>query len=101
MAGIWHSLFVQHEFVVGIEILMASNTEVPPPWAAYPGYPPGDGFWRQAGEPWFTLTWKPYWDSLGEREREAYLVRWNVPAEWRKFYFDAEFSRWLDGVDDV
>jgi hypothetical protein len=79
---------------------MNDHAEVPPPWVTYPNYAPGDGFWRQAGEPWLTMVWRPYWDSLDSQQQDDYLARWNVPADWRRFYFDAEFSTWLDSVDD-
>jgi hypothetical protein len=74
--------------------------DIKPPWVVYPGYPPGDGFWRQAGETWLTLVWRPYWESLSPEEQRGYLVRWHVPNEWRDYYFDADFVKWLDTVDD-
>jgi hypothetical protein len=79
---------------------MIEQAEVSPPWVTYPDYPPGDGFWRQAGEPWLTMVWRPYWDSLDRGQQADYLTRWKVPGDWRRFYFDAEFVGWLDTVDD-
>jgi hypothetical protein len=73
--------------------------EVEPPWVTYPDYGPGDGFWRQSGEPWWAHVWLPFWDSLNDREREAYLSRWSAPEQWALF-FDREFNEWLDNVDD-
>lgn len=72
--------------------------EIEPPWIAYPGYPPGDFFWRDAGEPWVHYVWKPYWDSLTREEQEAYLQRWNAPEEWRYYYL--VFMKWLKETHD-
>jgi len=83
---------------------MAMGADVPeeiqPPWIKYPGYGPGDGFWRQSGEAWLKDVWQPYFDSLSEELQRAYLMRWKVPQDWRDFYFDREFQSWLDTVDD-
>lgn len=35
--------------------------EIAPPWVKYPGYSPGDAFWRQSGEYWYAYVWMPYW----------------------------------------
>jgi hypothetical protein len=78
---------------------MKNNQEIEPPWVKYPDYPPGDGFWRQAGEPWFALVWRPYWESLNAQEQDDYLNRWNVPQIWRLFYFDRDFREWLRLTD--
>jgi hypothetical protein len=64
------------------------------------GYGPGDGFWRQSGEAWIKEVWEPYYGSLSEAAQNEYLRRWNVPDDWRTFYFDKEFQQWLDSVDD-
>jgi hypothetical protein len=77
-----------------------NGMEVLPPWVEYPAYPPGDYFWREAGQPWFTLVWEPYWKSLSESELEEYLTRWKVPDNWRMLYFDPGFRKWLDSVDE-
>jgi hypothetical protein len=74
--------------------------EPAPPWARHPEYPPGDTFWRQAGEAYLTLVWRPYWESLDAAAQDAYLERWNVPEVWRRFYFGEEFAKWLESVDD-
>jgi len=75
--------------------------EIEPPWITYPSYPPGDFFWREPGEPWFHYVWKPYWDSLSPDDQGAYLERWNVPEEWRRYYFEPDsFMKWLDEIDD-
>ncbi len=76
------------------------DEEIEPPWVKYPGFPPGDGFWRQAGEAWLTYVWQPYWDSLKDEQRDVYLERWNVPKEWRSYYFDTDFQQWLAEIDD-
>lgn len=73
--------------------------EIQPPWIMYPGYPPGDTFWRQAGDLWFNYSWKHYWDSLSETEKNEYLIRWNVPTDWSSFYFNKDFQQWLEDVD--
>ena len=77
-----------------------SNNRIEPPWITYPGYPPGDGFWRQSGEAWFTLIWEPFWNSLDSAEQRQYLQGYVVPESWQAHYFDPEFRRWLDTVDD-
>lgn len=77
-----------------------TNEEIPPPWVMHPGYPPADGFWRQSGEAWFTYVWRPYWESLSPPSQEAYLSKWNVPFEWKAFYFDKNFQEWLESTDD-
>jgi hypothetical protein len=74
--------------------------EIPPPWIKYPGYGPGDGFWRQSGEAWFKDVWEPFYLSLSDQQQKEYLARWNAPPDWQKFYFDKEFQAWLDTVDD-
>ena len=76
------------------------DNEILPPWVTYPGYPPGDTFWRQSGEAWFHYVWKPYFESLSSEEKELYLKRWNTPEIWQKFYFNEEFQNWLKEVDD-
>jgi hypothetical protein len=74
--------------------------EIEPPWIKYPGFPPADTFWRQAGEYWFCDIWKPYWDALSPNAKTVYLARWNVPDDWSRFYFDEGFRTWLDSVGD-
>lgn len=74
--------------------------EIEPPWIKYPGYGPGDSFWRQAGESWFCDLWKPFWESLSPSEQEEYLQRWEVPESWLLFYFDPQFRKWLGSSDD-
>jgi hypothetical protein len=71
-----------------------------PPWLQYPGFPPGDAFWRQTGEAWLSRVWQPFWASLGPTERDAYLVRWHAPQAWRLVYGDPDFAQWLEAVDD-
>jgi hypothetical protein len=73
---------------------------VPPPWREYPGYPPGDPFWRQSGQAWLEEIWQPYWQSLTLEAQREYLERWKVPDVWRMIYFDPAFGRWLDEVDE-
>ena len=76
------------------------QTEVRPPWVEYPGVPPGDFFWREAGEPWKTRIWEPYYNALGEPEQAAYLERWKVPEDWNLAYFDKARREFWDHVDD-
>ncbi len=79
---------------------MSNAKEIEPPWITCPGYPPGDGFWRQSGEAWFHYVWRPYWESLSPDAQEAYLKRWSVPSEWWEFYFDPLYQEWLESLDD-
>jgi hypothetical protein len=83
---------------VGVPPSRRPDPEIPPPWIQYPGYPPGDTFWRQTGEAWFTEVWRPYWERLRPDEQAAYLERWNVPEAWR-LYCNPDFARWLEDVD--
>lgn len=76
------------------------SPEIPPPWVKHPAFPPGDFFWRDAGEPWLKEVWEPYWNSLSAEGREEYLKRWKVPDNWRMLYFNPEFRAWLDSVDE-
>jgi hypothetical protein len=76
------------------------NNSLIPPWIKYPRYGPADGFWRQSGESWLKDIWEPFFRSLTDDQQNEYLTAWNVPDEWRRYYFDADFQRWLDHVDD-
>lgn len=78
----------------------SKDNEIVPPWILFPGYPPGDGFWRQSAEGWFTFIWRPFWEKLSPMEQVKYLHRWKVPDEWRLFYFDSDFKKWLEKAED-
>ena len=78
----------------------AADGEVRPPWVEYPGIPPWDFFWREAGEPWRTLVWEPYDNTLGAGEQAGYLQRWHVPQDWQDSYFDQSRRDFWDHVDD-
>lgn len=71
-----------------------------PPWIQYPGYSPGDPFWRQSGELWFSYVWQPYFQNLTDDEKKRYLQEWKPPQEWQVFYFDEEWQGFLHSVDD-
>lgn len=79
---------------------MDKSNEIAPPWIEYPGHPPGDIFWRQSGEIWFHDVWRPYYDSLSSEEQKNYLARWNAPSDWQKYYFNLDFQKWLESIDD-
>jgi hypothetical protein len=72
---------------------------ISPPWVLYPEYGPGDGFWRQAGEAWFVEVWQQYWKKLSLDEQADYFQRWIPAEEWKIFYFNKDFSDWLDSLD--
>ncbi len=72
--------------------------EINPPWVQYPGYAPGDPFWRQSGEAWFHHVWLPSWNSQSPEEKEIYLQKHNAPEIWRSFY-DDDFQEWLKSID--
>lgn len=74
--------------------------EVRPPWVEYPGIGPGEFFWREAGEPWKTQVWEPYYNGLDATAQAEYLERWKVPQDWREGYFDKEWRDFWDHVDD-
>lgn len=76
--------------------------EIEPPWVKYPGFPPGDSFWRQPGEAWFFYIWLPYWQSLSSAAKDQYLTRWSIPDEWSKYceHINPEFKRFLESSDD-
>ena len=78
----------------------AADGEVRPPWVEYPGIPSWDFFWREAGEPWRTLVWEPYYNALGAGEQAGYLQRWHVPQDWQDSYFDQSRRDFWDHVDD-
>jgi hypothetical protein len=63
------------------------GTELAPPWVAYPGADPWWGGWRQGySETWLLDEWLPFWRTLGELERKAYLARWPAPSDqWRAY----------------
>lgn len=75
------------------------NPPIDPPWIRHPGYSPGDPFWRQAGEAWFSLIWAPFWASLSANEKVKYLSQYEVPEDWQCFYFDVDFQNWLESID--
>lgn len=79
--------------------LIHEGLEILPPWILYPEYGPGDGYWRQAGEAWFVEVWQHYWQKLSLDEQADYVQRWMPPEVWKKFYFNNDFSEWLDSVD--
>lgn len=64
-------------------MINSKDNEIEPPWAAFPEIPPGDYFWREAGEHWYDEIWAPYWKSLTYEERKNYLDKWNVPVVWK------------------
>ncbi|HEY0263036.1 MAG TPA: hypothetical protein VGC07_00810 [Granulicella sp.] len=78
----------------------AQAGEVKPPWAEYPGIPPWEFFWREAGEPWLKDVWEPYYQRLTPEQQEAYRKRWNVPKDWQESYFDKAWQEFWDHVDD-
>jgi hypothetical protein len=80
--------------------MTGKQEEVQPPWVAYPGYGPGDTFWRQTGEAFMALVWEPYYEALSEEEKDAYLKRWQVPQEWWNFYFDPAWRAFMESADE-
>lgn len=86
--------------VVQAEPLAVRTSEVAPPWVEHPGIGPGEFFWREAGEPWKTQVWEPYYNRLSEEAQAEYLARWKVPQDWREGYFDKEWREFWDHVDD-
>lgn len=79
---------------------MRTDPQPRPPWVEYPGFPPGDPFWRQAGEPWLAYVWDPFWQALPEADRAAYLAAWPPPADWQAFYLDPVYRAWDESLDD-
>ena len=77
-----------------------TREEVQPPWVVYPGVGPEEFFWREAGEPWKTQIWEPYYNALNEEAQAEYLARWSVPQNWREGYFDKDWREFWDHVDD-
>ncbi|MDP3533157.1 MAG: hypothetical protein Q8S31_07725 [Alphaproteobacteria bacterium] len=69
-----------------------------PPWIEYPGFLPSDIFWRQEGEVWALGVWLPFWVSLNDIERQAYLKEWDAPLKWQEFYNPA-FQKELSSLD--
>ena len=71
-----------------------------PPCIKYPDYPPYDTFWRQSGEAWLAYIWQPFWQQLSEKQKTAYLKKWNVPQVWQDFYFDLAWQKLLETLDN-
>jgi hypothetical protein len=70
-----------------------------PPWRVFPEITPEDVsvHMRQGrAEPYFDAVWRPFWSSLSEAERSAYLDRWNASGAWRAamsdFDVDCDFD---------
>ncbi len=78
---------------------LGSEGDVTPPWVEYPGLPPYDYFWREAGEPWRVYIWEPFYKALSSAEREAYLKRWQVPEDWQYYYFGKEWHDLWENAD--
>lgn len=78
---------------------MTDRAEPKPPWVAYPGIPPDEFFWREAGEPWLNLVWRPFWNALDEAGRERYLTRWPPPDVWRADFLDDALDRLVAEID--
>jgi hypothetical protein len=66
---------------------MSAIEQVRPPWVQYPDTEPWWGGWRQGtSEEWLQRTWLPFWRSLSDANREAYLQRWPPPTDdWRTY----------------
>ncbi|MFN0056626.1 MAG: hypothetical protein ACKV0T_31145 [Planctomycetales bacterium] len=63
------------------------------PWAISRYYRmPGIGWGQGAEEGWWLHAWVPFWLSLPEDERQAYLKRWKADDDWREFLI--EVPRW-------
>jgi hypothetical protein len=77
-----------------------ANDEIKPPWVAFPGYGPGDTFWRQTGESYMATLWEPYYEGLSEEDKGAYLKRWEVPEEWWRFHFDPAWREFMERADE-
>lgn len=79
------------------------KTPLVPPWILYPEFPPGDGFWRQGGEP-DLHSWLQKWQRLNKSEREKYLKEWTIPKEWKEDFFEHPFfAEWVYSLacDDI
>lgn len=70
-----------------------------PPWVSYPGIPPDDFFWREAGEPWLSLVWRPYWNGLDAAARKSCLTRFPPPADWRTSLLDDRLDRLIAEIE--
>jgi hypothetical protein len=46
------------------------------------------------------MVWEPYYHSLSEEEKAAYLKRWQVPEEWWRFYFDPAWRMFMERADE-
>ena len=73
--------------------------EIKPPWISYPTVPPDDFFWREAGEPWLNLVWRPFWDSLDKVARDEYLDRFPPPEVWQTSFLDDRLDRLMAEID--
>ncbi|MGI4811666.1 MAG: hypothetical protein ACRYF2_26640 [Janthinobacterium lividum] len=75
-----------------------SGAEPIPPWGVNPGAP-YQSFWIESGTPHVHSTWMPFWNALGEAERDAYLTRFPPPAGWDRFLEDVAMHEEWDRID--
>lgn len=78
--------------------------EPPPPWIAYPGLHPQEGFWKFGGEPYMNLVFRPFWKTLDDDGKRLYLERWKAPEEWfaelnPECDIDPEIKEFLESLD--
>lgn len=60
--------------------------EIVPPWIAFPDSDPWWGGWRQGNsQGWLVLVWIPFWRHLNDREKLAYIEKWDASADWREY----------------
>ncbi len=55
------------------------------PWVAFPEINPTElsAYLKQGtSEAWFDQVWRPFWNSLNQKERLAYLQHWDASPEW-------------------
>lgn len=62
-----------------------SGAEVRPPWVEFPGAEPWS-FKQGRNEVWFRDFFRRYWRRLSLQERQAYLARWEPPADYWTYY---------------
>ena len=66
--------------------------EPPAPWCVFPDVDPETLGGRQGSiDYWWTWYWSPFWDSETKEQKQRFLEKNNVSAEWAD-YFDSEFT---------
>ena len=72
----------EHEKYVEQRRKLEAGEEIEPPWVTFPCSDPLALWvgWRY-GNHWLDTIWKPFWHSMDEDQRKAYLRKHQPPSE--------------------